>query len=494
MNYNIFYNYFKKISLSNTFPQNLNIKNIKGITSNSRNVKNNYLFVAVKGPFNDGHSFIEDALKSGASYVLCNNDYSNLELQNKKKLIKLKSTYTTDVVYFELLNKFYNNILDNFLFTGITGTNGKTSTSYLLNNIFKSAEKKSFIIGTTGCIYSRKKYELKNTTPGADELFEIYIYACKKNYNSVVMEVSSHALDQNRVPADIFKGTIFTNLTLDHLDYHKNTENYFKAKLKLFESKNKNKIASINIDDKYGARIYGICSYKNKVSYSINNKNADFYCENTQYTYENTIFNIIHKNTSKIIKIKSNLIGEHNVYNILAAVSLAYSMKIPVSKIEKGILKTDVVPGRLEKILLNKRLFMVDYAHTPDALLNVLKILNLIKKNRIITVFGCGGDRDKSKRPRMFEVAVKHSDLVVVTSDNPRTENCDTIIEDIIAEQKESTNYIVVSNRRKAIRKSYELSEIDDIILVAGKGHENYQIIGKKVHHFSDSEEILKLK
>lgn len=492
--------------------ENINLSSLselKAITSNSKSVKKNFLFVAIKGPINDGHLFIEQAIKNGASLILVNNNfnirklikkdklinYNSDTLNNNEKIIRLKKGISTSELYFDLVNYFYNTPIKNINFTGVTGTNGKTSITYLIKKIFDECKYKNFVVGTLGCKLGKKMIHLSNTTPGVDELFNIFNTAHKKRFNYGIMEVSSHALDQNRINPNIFKGVIFTNLTLDHLDYHKNFKNYFNAKLKLFTAANQNKIGVINIDDKFGEKICEICKYKKIIKYGIENKNADINAINIKLSLKRTEFDVvIFKN--KKIKIITELLGEHNIYNILAAIGLSYSYKISLNKIIQGIKKFKSVPGRLEKIYLNKRLFLIDYAHTPDALENVLKIINKLKTNRVITVFGCGGDRDKTKRPVMGNIAVRMSDIVIITSDNPRTEKSEEIVKDILKgiDKKNNKNYIIEIDRKKAIKKSFEISQENDIILIAGKGHEDYQILGTEKIHFSDREEVEKLR
>jgi len=271
-------------------------------------------------------------------------------------------------------------------------------------------------------------------------------------------------------------------------------ENYFKAKLKLFNANNKNKVGIINIDDKYGKRIAKKCKYKKIITYGIKNKNSDITAVNIIYSYDKTKFDVVYKG-KKIVEINTNLIGEHNIYNILAAFSFGLAAKLPIEKIKKGIEKLRYVKGRLEKFKINNRLIFVDYAHTPDALKNVLIILNRLKKGRLITVFGCGGDRDKLKRPIMGSISVQFSDYVFITSDNPRTEKPERIIEDIIKgiDKKTNKNYEIEVDREKAIRRAYKYSKENDIILIAGKGHEEYQIIGTKKIYFSDQQIIKSL-
>ena len=464
-------------------------KDIKGVSCDSRKCKRDFIFVAITGYESDGHKFIKNAIENGATVIFyeANRGIDLREFYGKE--ITFVKVLDTRKVFSKLCTIYYKFPSKELNIIGITGTNGKTTITYILEKILKNCG----VIGTVNYRFKDIELDADNTTPDPCEINKILRLFRKNGAENVVMEVSSHAMEMNRVENIDFNFGIFTNLTSEHLDFHKNMENYFLAKSRFFtEILDNNSVAIINIDDEYGKKLIDKIKYK-KYSYSLSNREADVYVEKYRTSLKGSEISI--KLFNDGISIKTNLIGKHNIYNILASVTAAYLKGYPVDKIEKSLQAEIVIPGRLEKVVKNKNIF-VDYAHTEDALKNVLTCLKELKKknSKLITVFGCGGDRDKLKRPKMGEVAAELSDFIVITSDNPRTEDPLKIIDDIVEGVKgkiDENNYRIIPERKDAIEMSLRLAKNGDIVLVAGKGHENYQIIGKTKIDFDDREVIL---
>ncbi|MFA6349530.1 MAG: UDP-N-acetylmuramoyl-L-alanyl-D-glutamate--2,6-diaminopimelate ligase [Candidatus Omnitrophota bacterium] len=455
---------------------------ICGISCDSKKVKSGYLFVAVKGPAADGHKYILDAVKRGAFAVVF--DAPDAVDKIRCKGVDLIKVSDSKLALLELAAKFFNDPVKQLKFIGVTGTNGKTTITYLLEAILRSSGCFPAVIGTINYRCKGREFAAKNTTPGVLELQSLFSRFVIAGANSVIMEVSSHALDQERTLGIDFKAAIFTNLTQDHLDYHKTMAQYFKAKSLLFKGLRKGAIAVINNDDDFGRKLKKITKAR-IVTYAIDAP-ADLTAGQIKFDMHQTRMNIYWK--GRVFAVRSNLIGRHNVYNILAAVAYCLKAGIPISKIRPAIADFKAVPGRLERVEGERGFSVfVDYAHTPDALKNVITTLKSLPGRRIITVFGCGGNRDKSKRPKMGRVATGLSDYVIITSDNPREESPADIIRDI-RKGIHRKNYCVLQDRRGAIKKSLSLARDGDIILLAGKGHENYQIIKDKRFHFDDRE------
>lgn len=375
--------------------------------------------------------------------------------------------------------------------TGITGTNGKTTTTYLMESILRAGGKKCGVIGTILYRYDGHEVKAPTTTPGADELQGLLAAMVRAGVEHAVMEVSSHALHQKRVEGVEFDTAVFTNLTRDHLDYHGTVEAYRDAKALFFhhylrESPKEHRRAVINLDDP-AAQGFVPAPPVETLFYSLTHK-----AHGHVIRYEETIEGLraeisLH---DMAVTLRSPLLGIFNVSNILAASLSAISAHLPLEAVKKGVESLPGVPGRLERVSNDRGVFaFVDYAHTPDALAKVLDLLNRLKRKRLILVFGCGGDRDKGKRPLMGEIASRMADFSIITSDNPRSEVPSRIIEDI-ARGFSGNSFRVVEDRRAAIREACAMARPDDVLLVAGKGHEDYQIIGQETHHFSDQEEI----
>ena len=409
--------------------------------------------------------YVYDAVKNGASLII-----SKFKYDNNTIIVDDPKQYYNEYIY----NKYYDKIKDLTLI-GITGTNGKTTTSYIIYEILNKMNVKCAYIGTIGFYKNNQIKVLNNTTPDIEELYE-YLYECSlENIKYVVMEVSSHALDQDRVYGLKYDACIFTNLTEDHLDYHKNMDEYKKTKMLLFDKLRNKRIAIINSDD---------CNYKDFMfdnNYNVKvGKFGDYKIKNIKLNIDSLDLTF---NFKKDYFKHLNLVGKYNAYNYLEAVATLNYLNFDLNK----ILEVDVFapPGRMYLINYKNNKIFIDYAHTPDAMDKVLKSVNEFKKNKIITIFGCGGDRDKNKRSIMGNIASSYSDKVIITNDNPRNENENNIISDIVMGIKKE-NYEIIKDRKKAIIEGISYLNDNDILLILGKGHENYQIINGKKRYFSD--------
>lgn len=411
--------------------------------------------------------YVYDAVRNGAAFII-----SKIKYDENTIVVDDPKEYYNNYIY----NKYYEKIKDITLI-GVTGTNGKTTTSYIIYDILNKMDIKCAYIGTIGFYKNGTIKELNNTTPDIEELYE-YLYECAlDDIRYVVMEVSSHALVQDRVYGLKYDACIFTNLTEDHLDYHKNMDEYKKAKLLLFDKLRNKRIAIINSDDQNYKDFIFSNNYNVKVG-----KFGDFRIRNIKLNDDSLDLKFSFKN--EYFK-HLNMVGKYNAYNYLEAVAALVYLNFDINE----ILKIDVLapPGRMYIVKYNDNTIFIDYAHTPDAMEKVLKSVKEFKKNRVFTIFGCGGDRDKFKRSIMGNIASIYSDKVIITNDNPRTENEDDIISDIVS-GIETNNYEIVKNRKDAIIKGVSYLDKNDILLILGKGHENYQIIGNEKKHFSDLE------
>jgi len=455
---------------------------VQGLSCNSAQVKKGFIFVAIKGSCQDGHNFIKEAIARGAAAIVAQ---SFAGITEHKDVVFVKVQDTRQALA-RLAIVFYGNPSKQLKVVGVTGTNGKTTVTYLLEALLSSSGHKPAVIGTINYRFTGKQFPSKNTTPGPDQLQAILADFQKQGSNYVAMEVSSHALEQGRVEGVNFGSAIFTNLTQDHLDYHLNLDNYFQAKAKLFKQLEKDSFAVINNDDEYATRILGLTRAK-VISYGIEN-NSDFMAYDITLNPSSVEFKV--KSPGLAESFKLGLIGMHNVYNALAAIAWAVQAGIKLPEIKLGLENFNLVPGRLERIDSGAGFSVfIDYAHTEDALKNVLVSLRQIRHNKIIVVFGCGGDRDKTKRPKMGSVVSELADYAVITNDNPRSEEPGDIIRSIRSGMKNG-NCEIIPDRMDAIRKSLSLAQEGDMVLIAGKGHENYQIIKNRVLHFDDREAV----
>lgn len=469
---------------------------INKIEYDSRKIINGDLFVAIRGHDFDGHKFIPDALAKGARAVILENDQlypdSYFMHNNAAKIVVGNSR----AVLAELSANFFNKPANKLQIVGITGTNGKTTTSYIIKAILEEHIKSQNLnmrVGLIGTIENQIGDEVipsNLTTPESLELHKLLADFVKKEAKWVVMEVSSHSLVLNRVHGINFKFAVFTNLTPEHLDFHKNMDEYFKAKKILFDNLTNGAFAISNLGVEYGDAIVKDTKAK-KIFYAVEQR-ADVFADDIKIGFEGTSFNLHYQ--GETTQIRMPLLGKMNVSNALAGISVALSLGIELNIIKNALQGMKNVRGRFETLCSPVGwIAVIDYAHTPDALenclLNVKEILKTQNKDgRIITVFGAGGDRDKTKRPKMGKIAEFLSDIVVVTSDNPRTENPMQIIEDIKKGIVNPGKLVVEIDRKNAIEYALTIAKSGDIIVIAGKGHEDYQIIGKEKLHFSDRE------
>jgi UDP-N-acetylmuramoyl-L-alanyl-D-glutamate--2,6-diaminopimelate ligase len=484
-------------------------KEIEGIAYHSNTVKKGYLFAALRGMEVDGHKFIGEAIQRGAAAILLEEgkeipDRTMIFVPNSRRgLARISSN-------------FYEDPSSKVVLIGITGTNGKTTTTYLLESIFKRAGYAAGVIGTINYRYRQKITPASNTTPESLDLQRILWEMHREGISHVIMEVSSHGIDLGRVFECQFDGVVFTNLTAEHLDYHKTLRHYFESKKRLFsesltKSRKTRRFAVTNRDDSRGDEIVeGIALPV--IRYGLGSS-PDISADQVTSTFDG--LSCLIKTPQDRFSIHSKLIGEFNVYNILAAVATAIALGIPGETIKHGVESLEGVPGRFEKIENRRGIHViVDYAHTHDALERVLVGLKNISRSssrgngKIITVFGCGGDRDRTKRPLMGKVAGSYSDLSILTSDNPRTEEPLAIVNEVetglkslalrkwsqseIGSWRTQKGYLKVLERREAIRMAIRLSQPLDAVLIAGKGHEDYQIVGKKKFPFDDHIEVRK--
>ncbi len=483
--------------------QNINMV-VSGIKYNSKQILPGDIFVCLQGQHTHGARFITEAVQRGAKCIVLDNEsFISDDIIVKKDLL-IVIVENASLALARLATNFYDNPSSKMLLIGITGTNGKTTLSYILESIFSKSGYNPGIIGTINYRYNGKIFPSENTTPFSSELQQILYNMYKEKVNVVIMEVSSHALAQGRVEGCEYDVAVFTNLSNEHLDFHQTMENYFESKSLLFKKMTNNKkeifrntligtkTCVINVDDEWGRRLINVCGISNVLTYGKNSRNgfvAQFKWKNMKTDLEQTQFDIVFN--KKELKIVSPFIGEYNVYNVLASFVVAYSQGIDVDVIVDGIRNAQLVPGRLEKLNFPEGFsVIIDYAHTPDALKKVIEVLKQLPHKRLIVVFGCGGDRDRSKRPVMGSIAVELADYVILTSDNPRTEDPQKIILDIEIGIKKTgrTNYEVIIDRKDAIFRAIKLAEPKDIILLAGKGHENYQILGTQKVHFDERE------
>jgi UDP-N-acetylmuramoyl-L-alanyl-D-glutamate--2,6-diaminopimelate ligase len=452
------------------------------VCSDSRNLRQGDIFVAVKGSRVDGHNFIGQAAVSGARYIVT---------QQPAQVASAEVIQTDDTAKaLGILSQAYYNYPNSKLVNlAVTGTNGKTTTAYLVRSIITSAGKKCGLIGTITIDLGsgQDNVEASMTTPDALELASLADKMANAGSQYMIMEASSHAIEQNRLAGIDFTAAAFTNFTGDHLDYHKTMEAYLAAKLRLFEGLAPEATVVVNKDDPVCQQVAD-ATKANKIFYSLQT-DADLTAKVISMDINGTVFDILFKGEK--IRLTSPLIGKHNLSNHLAAAGLAIGAGFDLKTIARGLSKLAVVPGRLQKIPCSKGFtVLVDYAHTDDAMKNVLETLKPLCKGRLMVVFGCGGDRDKTKRPRMAQVAQQFAEKIFITSDNPRTEKPAAIIEEILTgfTNPQADNIVVQPDRKTAIAEAIKDGRPGDIILIAGKGHENYQIIGTEKTHFGDIE------
>jgi UDP-N-acetylmuramoyl-L-alanyl-D-glutamate--2,6-diaminopimelate ligase len=448
---------------------------ISGITDDTRKIKTGIAFIALRGTVTDGHGYIKTALEKGAGLIICNSGSS----QGLASFPVIEVPDTRDALK-TILPALFSDAAKIAL-AGITGTSGKTTTAYLLESIFKSAWRNPGIIGTIEIRYGGEVIPANLTTPGPVELFGMLDDMGRKGVDTCIMEVSSHALDQGRVDGLMFDVGVFMNLSHEHLDYHKDMQGYLNAKKRLFTDYLRGR-SVINIDDAAGKRLK--IEIKDVLSFG-NSKNADIRPHSIRTDEGSTIISL--DTPRGRFELASSLLGRFQVYNIMAATGAAISLGIDTVAIIEGIASLRLVPGRMEPVPNGKGLrILVDYAHKPQALENALEAAKTLSQGKVHTVFGCGGDRDRAKRPLMAAIAEKYSDTVIVTSDNPRTEDPHAIIGEILSGFSEGYSPIIEPDRATAIKLGVALMEPEDILIIAGKGHEDYQIIGTEKFPFDD--------
>lgn len=456
---------------------------IEGISYNSKKTQTDDVFICLTGEHVDGHEYAEEAVSNGACLCvverILNLDIPQIVVSNTQEALA------------QISDIFYSSPSKKLNLIGVTGTNGKTTVTHLIQKLFEAENKKCALIGTLGNkMFSADDYhDAKHTTPQAPELQELFYNIVEKSIPNVVMEVSSHALAQHRVDFTEFNGAVLTNLTQDHLDFHITMQNYFKAKAKLFEDLCSDDFAVINADDEYASKFLQAISPNVKVyTYGIKMP-ADVKAQDVKFDESGASFTCDVQGKKYNVKLVMN--GMFSVYNVLAALTVALAQGFNIENSIKTLETIKGVAGRFE-VVVNKPTVIVDYAHTPDGLENVLKAAREItpEGGKLICVFGCGGDRDATKRPKMGAIAEELADKIIVTSDNPRSEDPQQIITDILAGLKRVNAVVVEPDRELAIKEAYKTANVNDVVVVAGKGHEDYQILADKTIHFDDREKV----
>lgn len=458
--------------------------NITGIEQNSKNVKEGNLFVAIKGYKHDGHKYIDDAIKNGAVAIVTERE---IEIREGITTIEVEDSLDS-LAYFA--SKYFNQPWTSLNTIGITGTNGKTTTSYIIKHILELSNKKVGVIGTMGVLVDKEHISIPNTTPHSLEIQKNLSKMLNEKIDTCVMEVSSHALELKRVEYMEFDVGIFTNLSKDHLDYHENMENYFSSKLKLF-SKTK-KLNVINSDDPYGKRIIEKLGNRlETISYGI--KEGDIQAKDISYNKSRPSFKLQTPKTS--VDIQLIIPGEFNIYNSLAAAACCYGLGVDINTIKEGLETFSGVRGRFEEIETNKDFNVIlDFAHTPEGVKQALMTIDKFAEGRKIVVIGAGGNRDRTKRPEMGKIAGQFSDLVIVTSDNPRDEDPAVIANDVLMGVMETdAEYKVILDRKEAINYAIINFEPKDTIFITGKGHEETIIIKGQELPFNEKEIVLEI-
>lgn len=448
------------------------------VSTDSRKVKGGDIFVAIEGYRDNGVRYIHDAVKSGARAVVVERRFqSQVERALDVPVCFTDSARRCALLLARTLCDFQGM---SFRLIGVTGTNGKTTITYLMEAMLRECGFKPGIIGTISYRFDGREKKAQNTTPDPVELMGLFAEMEAGGVTHIVMEVSSHALAQDRVMPGDFEYAVFTNLSQDHLDFHRTMEEYASAKTKLFTGLMPSATAIINIDDPFGRKL--TCMTEGRVITYGMRQGSDYRASECSLSISGTEFRV------RGTLYRTHLVGIYNVYNMLPAIALAEALRLDMERVRAALSGVRCIPGRFERVDTDRGFHIfVDYAHTPDALDHLLDAANSLKEGRIITVFGCGGDRDRGKRPKMGRVVEEKSDLAIVTSDNPRTEDPLLIIEDI-KKGLSKDNHIIIPDRREAIYRAVELAGPKDIVLIAGKGHEDYQILRDRTIHFDDRE------
>ncbi len=457
-------------------------KEVSGIAYDSREVEAGHLFVAISGFEMDGHDFIKEAVEAGAEAVLVEKE---VELASDIPAVKVADTRHALA---KVSAKFYDYPARDLTVIGVTGTNGKTTTTYLIETILRELGIETGLIGTIKNKVGTQEADASRTTPESLDLQRYFARMREEGITHVVMEVSSHALALDRVLEIDFDRQVFTNLSQDHLDFHESWEDYFAAKLKLFQFNEQPSI--VNIDNKWGPEIINRAAGE-MVTYGVESR-ADFTADEIKIDARGVSYQLQMETEELAINLK--LTGRFNVYNSLAAVAAVASLGYELGDIKAGLETAERVPGRFQLVEAGQEFgVIIDYAHTPDGMENVLETAHEFTSGRVIVLFGCGGDRDRKKRPIMGQLGIELADLAVVTSDNPRSEEPAAIIEEIVAgieevDGQQGADYLVIQERGAAIEEAVKLADPEDIILIIGKGHETYQDFGDRVIDFDDRE------
>lgn len=452
---------------------------VDGLVCDSRLVKTGDVFVALKGATSDGHRFLADAAAQDASVAVVE-EYCDAALPQVRVADSLASLPI-------LAANYYRHPAQSLNLIGVTGSNGKTTTTYLLEQIYQSMGEPIAVIGTIEYRFKDFHQDAQTTTPLPHEMQRILREVVDRGCARAAMEVSSHGLALHRVDGLEYQTAVFTNLSQDHLDFHKTMDGYRETKKLLFSQYLASDGAAVfNLDDEVGLRFANELGSIKQMNYAIE-RTADLQAADLEIRLEGTRFTLRFPDAS--FDVLTPLQGRHNVYNILGACAAAYSQGVEPTQLAQCVESLNAAPGRLEQVENGiGALVVVDYSHTPDALEKCLETLNAVPHQRILTVFGCGGDRDKTKRPKMGAIALRLSDKAFVTSDNPRTEDSQAILDDVVAGMTGEGEYVVIADRDQAIRAAIEELQADDILLIAGKGHETYQILGRDKIHFDDRE------
>lgn len=446
------------------------------IQSDSRKIKPGDTFIAVKCEVNDGHKYIQNAIQNGATKVIVEQDgdygVETIVVEDTRKYLN------------DYLKEHYNHFIEQMKIIGITGTNGKTTTAVLLHDALNLLGEKTAYIGTIGFYIRKKVATLPNTTVDICDIYDLLMQAYETGCKNVVMEISSHALENGRCETLTFDYTLFTNLTQDHLDEHGTMENYALAKQKLFRLLKPNGVAIINTDDSY--RDYFELKENHNVSFGF--EAADYHI--VSYNMKGNGTEITYQVDNQEYRVNSILLGRYNIYNILGVIAGLHQMGITHEQIASVLPKLKAPVGRLDTILYKTNSIIIDYAHTPDAFLNIFNTVKEFQKGNIYTIFGCTGDRERTKRPIMTSMVAEYSKYFIITNDDPHFESTDQIVNDMIA-GLEKDNYEICLDRKLAIQKGIDLLKKNDILLILGKGHEEFMIVGKEYIPFNDKKEVL---
>lgn len=453
---------------------------ICGLTADSRKVTEGMAFVCINGVARDGHEFAPSAVEKGAAVIICERD---LGLDNQIIVSSARHAFAA------MCENFFGHPLKKLKLIGITGTNGKTSTSFITKQILERCGHKCGLIGTIQNMVGDEVLHTEYTTPDTYELHSLFARMAEANCEYVIMEVSSHALAQDRVVDLHFAAACFTNLTEDHLDFHKTMEGYFEAKTRLFGMTDS---AIVNIDDVWGNKI-PIADNVELMTYGIESGLADLRADNVEFFADGVSFDICAMGSKIHVKVPTP--GKFSAYNALSAAGCALAVGVSLEQIAEALNHSTGIKGRAEVYPTGRDFTIIlDYAHTPDGVENILSSMRNVSKGRVVALFGCGGDRDPYKRPIMGEAAARLADFVIVTSDNPRSEDPDKIVEQIIpGVEKHNTPYTVIVNRREAMKYAVEHAQTDDVIVFAGKGHEDYQILSTGKIHFDEREVLAEI-